>query len=261
MDLLQVAIERGAKAVDHRRIDLQPHANAQAIHQHPADLLALFRAPGLLFDDRRHDERLIRRAVRRVRRSRLPFRAQMPLHGAVGAPQDGEVARAAREKVRVGEKEPLGMRLGRLDALQDLAVFQPLCVVAQVGACVELAAKLGERPAFDEPGLGLGHIAARQLLEQLDRPQRLGEKVVAGLDVAAAAERARQRFELIRAHLDARALQLADRRAQARALRDFDFRGDSRHRYRRADVPRGVAAGAEHDEQQQCEESFQSGTR
>src|SRR5437764_650803 len=82
----------------------------------------------------------------------------------------------------------------------------------------------------------------------IDRRQRLGEKVVARLDVAAAAECARQRLEMVRAHLNARALKLAYRRAQAGALRDLDFGGHARHRQRRADVPGGVTTGGEHDE-------------
>jgi len=42
-------------------------------------------------------------------------------------------------------------------------------VVAQIGACVERSPELRERPALDQPDLGLRDIAARQLVEQLDR--------------------------------------------------------------------------------------------
>src|SRR5437763_16917468 len=99
----------------------------------------------------------------------------MALHRAVRAPQNGKVARATREKVSVGEKEALGMRLARLDALQELGVFDAPRVMAQIGACIQLGAKLGKGPALDEAYLRLGHIAARQLLEDLERGHRLRE--------------------------------------------------------------------------------------
>src|SRR5690606_2722952 len=62
--LLQVAVERASQAVDHGRIHLQAHADAQPVGEHARDDGALFLAPRLLLDDGRHDERLVRRPVR-----------------------------------------------------------------------------------------------------------------------------------------------------------------------------------------------------
>src|SRR5437899_371738 len=39
--------------------------------------------PGLLLDDRGHDQRFVRRAVRQARVAGLPLRLEMPLHRAI----------------------------------------------------------------------------------------------------------------------------------------------------------------------------------
>jgi hypothetical protein len=89
------------------------------------------------------------------------------LHGAVGPAHDREVARALAEKISVGEKEALGMRLGNLQACEELRVLQAGGVMAQVRACVERGAELGESPALDEPDLGLRYVAACELLQEI----------------------------------------------------------------------------------------------
>ena len=51
--------------------------------------------------------------------------------------------------------------------------LEPRGVVAQVGARVERGAELREGPALDQAHLGLRDVAARELLQQLERRQRL----------------------------------------------------------------------------------------
>jgi len=99
---LEIAVERLAQAVDDRRVCLQAHADAQAVHQHAADHVALARLAGLLLDDRGHDQRLVRRLVKRGRGvARFPFLLQTALHRPVRAAQDREIARALAEEVSV----------------------------------------------------------------------------------------------------------------------------------------------------------------
>ena len=182
--LLQVAVEGVAQAVDDGGVRLQPHADPQPVHQHPGDHVALDGKPGLLFDDRGHDQRLVRRAVRQARVAGLPLRLEMPLHRAIGPAQDRHVARAPGEEIGVREEQALGLLLRHVELHQDLGVVELGAVVAQIGDCVERSPDLRERPALDQPDLGLRDIAASQLVEQLDRGQRHGDLVAARLDVA-----------------------------------------------------------------------------
>ena len=149
------------------------------------------------------------------------------------------------------------MRLARLDAREDRRVLEAGGVVAQIGARVEHGAKLRESPAFDEAHFRLRDVAARQLVEQIHRRERRHDQVVTGLDVALAAQDARQRLEVIRPHLHAGALELGHGGAKAGARRDFDFGGQLGDFQRRSDVPGGVTTGAEHGEQDKREKSFQ----
>ena len=70
--LAQVAVERVAHAVDHRRVGLQPHAALQAVDEHRRDQRAVGRRAGFLLDDRREDQRLVRRGERQVGRAARP---------------------------------------------------------------------------------------------------------------------------------------------------------------------------------------------
>jgi len=91
---------------------------------------------------------------------------------------------------------------------------QALGLVAQERAGVERGAELGEGPALDQPHLGLHDVAARDLVEELHRRQRLEDLVAAGLDVAHLAERAREQLELVAPQRDARLFELLHRGAE-----------------------------------------------
>ena len=245
-----------------RRVDLQAHADAQAVDEHAADQVALARLARLLLDDRGHDERIVRRAVGNVLFAPGPFVGEMPLHGAVGAAQHREVARALGEKIGIGKEQPLGMGLGGAAARrQDLGFVEAGAVVAQVRARVERGAELHEGPALDQPHLGLGDVAARELLQELERRERLQDLVAAGLDGALPPEGARQELELVGAHRDAALLELLDGGAQAGAARDLDLDRQPRHRERRGHVPRGVAGRRDDEQKYEREEGSQVASR
>jgi len=115
--------------------------------------------------------------------------------------------------------------------------------VPQIGARVERGAELGEGPALGQPDLGLRDVAARQHIEQRERRHGPGELVAAGLDVALAAERAREHLELEPAYAHPRVLELLGDGAEARAGRDLEVERQARGLERRCDVPGGVARG------------------
>jgi folate-binding protein YgfZ len=183
------------------------------------------------------------------------------LHGAVRAPQHREVARALAEQVGVGEEQPFRMLLGGLQAREDLRVVQPLGVVPQVGALVERGAELGEGPALDQAHLGLGDVAARELLQQLERRHRLRDLVAAGLDVAHLAHRARQRLELVAPDLDAGLFELLHGGAEAGAARNLDLDRVAGDLDRRADVPEAVADRRGDADHNQREKGFKQKMR
>src|SRR5437764_7445141 len=149
------------------------------------------------------------------------------------------------------------MALGRLNAGENLGVLEAGRVMAQVRARIERHAELREGPSLDEPDLGLRDVAARELLQELHRRDRAGDQVVAGLDVALAAHRPGEHLEMQRTHFDPGAVELRHGRTQARARGNFDIRRKLRDLERRRDIPSGVAAGAEQEENYESEKGLQ----
>jgi hypothetical protein len=125
--------------------------------------------------------------------------------------------------------------------------------VAQIGARVQQRAELAEGVALDEAQLRLLHVAASELVEQRARRRPLGELVVAGLDLTALAEPAREELELPPVQGNAGLLQLRDRRAQAGAARNLHLDGQRAHLERRVHVPRAVAGHGQEREKQELE--------
>ena len=177
--------------------------------------------------------------------ARLPLLLQVPRHGAVGAAQDGEIARALAEEIGVRKEQSFRVGFRGLEPGEDLGVLQAFGVVAQVGALIERGAELRERPALDQPDFGLGDVAAGELLEQLHRRHRRGDLVAAGLDVAHLAQAARQQLELVAPDTNARLFELLHGRAKAGTAGNLDLDRIAGDGYRRADVPKGVADGGE----------------
>jgi len=112
-------------------------------------------------------------------------------------------------------------------------------------ARIERGAQLPDVPALDQAYFVLGHVAARELLEQLERRGRGAQLVVAGLDALIAPERAREDLEPDRLDRDARLPHERHRCAKARAGRQVEGRRQGGHRNRRDDVPRGIARRGE----------------
>src|SRR3954469_10679267 len=133
------------------------------------------------------------------------------------------------------------MAFGRLDALQQLDVLDAVAFVLEIRARLERGAELRESPSFDQAYFCLRDVAARELVEELDRRDRLRDLVVAGLDVTLASEQAGKRFEVVRLDAHAGTLEERDRAAQALARGNLDLGGFGRHADRRADVPSGIA--------------------
>ena len=77
----------------------------------------------------------------------------------ISDPEYRQIAAARDEIVGVGKKQTLGMALGRADALQDLQIRQACSVVRNVSVCIQHAAKLPERPAFDDADPALAELA------------------------------------------------------------------------------------------------------
>ena len=68
----EVAVEGIAEPVDHRGIRLQAHVAPQALREHTRDQSAFGGQCGLLFDDRRENQRFVRALQLRAGRARLP---------------------------------------------------------------------------------------------------------------------------------------------------------------------------------------------
>ncbi len=145
------------------------------------------------------------------------------------------------------------MRLRRLQAREDLRVLEPGGVMPQMRARIERGAKLGEGPAFDQSHLRLRHVAARELVEKIGRPERLGDLVAAGLDVALLAQRAREGLEFEPARTDSGRLERIHDVAERGAARNLHLDGQARHGERRRYVPRGIARGGKQSEYYQAE--------
>ena len=128
--------------------------------------------------------------------------------------------------------------------------------MAQVRARVERGAELGERPALEQPDLGLGDVAAGELLQQLERRDRLRDLVAARLDIALLAERAREQLELVAADHDARLLELLHRGAKPGAARDLHLHRILADPDRRAEVPRAVAGSRGQGNHQEAEKGL-----
>src|SRR5262249_35109310 len=109
-------------AVDHGRIRLQLHPEAQAVDEHGADQRSLFGPAGLLLDDGGEYQSLIGRGEREVRGAPFPLRREVALHEAVGAAQYPQVARPVAEIISVRKEPALRRRLTDAEALRDVGI-------------------------------------------------------------------------------------------------------------------------------------------
>ena len=100
--LAQVAVEGGAEAVDHGRVGLQRHADAQPVDEHAGDAAAVGAGAGLLLDDRRQRQRLVG-ALQRRRRARArarPRRGVAPSRGRRASAPRGRSSPCCRRRCR-----------------------------------------------------------------------------------------------------------------------------------------------------------------
>ena len=148
--LAQVAIEPLAEPVDDRRVRLQQHAAPQSVDKHACDQRALGRLPGFFLDDRGHDQRFIRRLVRKLRIACVPRLLQYGHLGTIRLAPDVEVTAAGVIEIRLGREQALRVRLDGTDRLQQLGGRELRAVLPQVCSRGELRAQFTKRRAFDD---------------------------------------------------------------------------------------------------------------
>ncbi|MNS84031.1 hypothetical protein D3C72_1178430 [compost metagenome] len=177
-DLAVVALTH---AVDHRRVGLQHHAQAQAPHENASDLPALLGNAGLLLYQRGHDQRLVRVTVWQVGGALGPLLGQHFVQAHVGLLQQLDVAHTAHEAVGVREEAPLGKHTGMAELVHHFRIGQPIQRVLDLFMLGHGRAHLAEGPAFDQGQVVLHHVGPTPGIEQLLHGHAGGQAVFAGV--------------------------------------------------------------------------------
>ena len=236
--LAQVAVEALAQPVDHRGVGLQPHALPQAIDEHGSHDGALAQPSRLLLDDGGEDERLVGAPKRQGRVARLPGPGEPALHLRVGAPEDLDVRGAGHEAVGVGKEDALERRLVHAQRGADLRVAAPGERRPDVGTRAHLRQPLPEGGPFHEGDLDGEHVAARELVEELQRRERLRHAVGPRLQRARLANRPAEEPEGVGLGQQPLVGELARDTLEARPALHGEVEGRARRLERRQAEPR-----------------------
>ena len=205
--------------------------------------------PGLLLDDRRQHQRLVRRAQRQVRLPPRPCRREPVVERAIRALQQREIAASPGHEIGVREEQSFRVGLGRADARKQFGVGKPGRRVGEFRIPVQRLAQLRERRAFDDRHRRLQDVALCQLVEQSRERDAALDLVTAGLDRAIGALDARERHQRCRMRKHALVVQCACDAGQRCAGVHLEIVGTARQRQRNA-MPRPCDRG----ERRRCQE-------
>ncbi|MNN13834.1 hypothetical protein D3C81_1268800 [compost metagenome] len=160
---------------------MQQHADAHAPHEHPGDLPALLRHAGFLLDQRRHDQRLVRIAIRHVAGALRPFLGQHFFQARVGLLEELDVAHAAHEAVGIGEEAPFREHSRMAELVHDLGVAEAVDGFLDLLVPGQRRTYLAEIPALDQGQGVLHYITTAPDLEQVAHGHARSHAVFAGM--------------------------------------------------------------------------------
>ncbi|MNC19322.1 hypothetical protein D3C75_672520 [compost metagenome] len=167
MGAVQVAGVALAQTIDHRRIGLQQHAQAQTADEHPGDFLALVGRAGFLLHQRGHDQRLVGLAIRQSLGALLPFLVEHAAQLFMGLTQQVDIAHAAHVAIGIGEEAPFWMLTAETETLHHCRIVQIGQGLLQALLGRQRAAQLAEGPALDQGQAVLHHLTALPLGQQI----------------------------------------------------------------------------------------------
>jgi hypothetical protein len=229
----------------------------QAIDEDRGNPRTLARQSGFLFDDRCHDQRMVRRRERQPRCAPVPRLPQPFRLGAVRLAQHVKIAGAGVEHVGVRREQTLGACLARADRLQQIGFGQRRAVVLQLGVRRQRGAQVAHRPAFDQRDPLAQGLAGAQLVEQLVQRGSARHFIASGAQRLRDSRRARGDHERGLVDLDPGRTQLARDRARRRAGRDPELDALGRDRQRAFVESPGPPRGAENRGREQREQQDQ----
>ena len=214
---LRLAVELLAEAVDDRRIRLQAHALRRRLRKTEAQR-SIGGAAGLLFDDRRQDQRLVGRSAEvRARAAHAAARrccmvryARASIEASV-APVD--------EIIGVGKKPAFGLAVRRTDLRISSASGRSSDDRFDPGVVLQRGLEIAKLQPSTMVNAGLRDIALRQLGEQARERRARGNLVIAGLDRAIAGARCAPRATSVQSagnHAVAASSRATERRRRAR---------------------------------------------
>ncbi|MNZ77325.1 hypothetical protein D3C78_958600 [compost metagenome] len=177
----QVAGIALAQPVDHRRIGLQQHAQAQTADEQAGDRFALFGNAGFLLHQRGHDQRLIGLAIGQSLGTLAPLFIQHAGQALVGLAQQVDVAHAAHVAIGVGEEASFRMLAFETEALHHGRIVQAGQGLLQALLTDQRGAQLLEAPAFDQGQAVLHHLAAPPQIKQVAPGLARGQAIFAAV--------------------------------------------------------------------------------
>ena len=186
MDLAQIAVKAVANAIDHGRIGLQAHADAQAVDEHRGHHGPILGAAGFLFDDAGHDQHLVGVLVGQIGIAAGPGRFQLAVHGAHGQTQHRHVGGVFGVLVGIGEEQAFERAFLALQRLEQGLLVQLGRIGTQVIALCQRSACLAQVPALADAYLAQRKFAIAELAQQHARGVTGLDFVGAGLELGTA---------------------------------------------------------------------------
>ena len=149
----------------------------------------------LLLDDRCEYQRLVRRSEREIRHSPRPCRFEIGGHRIERTAHELHVPGTGGKVIGFGEEAPLGMESGAPQSSHHVLIRYIVQRMHQHIGAGEAAAKLAERPSFDDREGMLNDPSGDELVEQPLGSQPGLQGVLAGLDPARRAAPPRLQLE------------------------------------------------------------------